>query len=105
MLNRRESPIIAGELGVPVAAANEALLRPRNLCNGCFTVHRPYASELRSIFDYRHPGDEDEQRPRGRASRTSRPIIYWVAGVGGIPMTKISLLAASLTSESARSMP
>ena len=105
LLGRRESLTIAGELGVPVAAVNEALLRLRSQCRGCISLHQPYAGEPRFIFDYRHPGYEDEQRPRGRASTTSRPILCWVAGVGGIPTTKISLLAASLTSESARSRP
>ncbi len=87
LLGRRESLTIAGELGVPMAAVNEALLRLRSQCRGCISLHEPSAGEPRFIFDYRHPGYEDEQRPGGRASTTSRPILCWVAGVGGIPTT------------------
>jgi hypothetical protein len=47
---RRESLTIAGELGVPVAAVNEALLRLRDLCNGCLRLHQPYAGEPRFII-------------------------------------------------------
>ena len=49
LLGRRESLTIAGELGVPVAAVNEALLRLRDLCNGCITLHQPYAGDPRFI--------------------------------------------------------
>jgi hypothetical protein len=49
LLGRRESLTIAGELGVPVAAVNEALLRLRDLCNGCITLLQPYAGEPRFI--------------------------------------------------------
>jgi hypothetical protein len=49
LLGRRESLTIAGELGVPVAAVNEALLRLRALCNGCITLLQPYAGEPRFI--------------------------------------------------------
>jgi hypothetical protein len=47
LLGRRESLTIAGELGVPVAAVNEALLRLRDLCNGCMTLRQPYVGEPR----------------------------------------------------------
>ena len=47
LLGRRESLTIAGELGVPVAAVNEALLRLRDLCDGCITLHQPYAGDPR----------------------------------------------------------
>jgi hypothetical protein len=49
LLGRRESLTIAGELGVPVALVNEALLRLRDLCNGCITLLQPYAGESRFI--------------------------------------------------------
>ena len=49
LLGRRESLTIAGELGVPVAAVNEALLRLRDLCHGCISLLQPYAGEPRFI--------------------------------------------------------
>jgi hypothetical protein len=49
LVGRRESLTIAGELGVPVTAVNEALLRLRDLCNGCITLRQPYADEPRFI--------------------------------------------------------
>ena len=47
LLGRRESLTIVGKLGVPVAAVNEALLRLRDLCDGCLRLHQPYAGEPR----------------------------------------------------------
>jgi hypothetical protein len=49
LLGRRESLTIAGELGVPVAAINEALLHLRDLCNRCITLLQPYSGEPRFI--------------------------------------------------------
>jgi hypothetical protein len=49
LLGRRESLTIAGELGVPVAAVNEALLRLRHLRDGCVRLQRPQAGEPRFI--------------------------------------------------------
>ena len=49
LLGRRESLTIAGELGTPVAAVNDALLRLRDLCNGRITLLQPYAGEPRFI--------------------------------------------------------
>ena len=49
LLGRRESLTIASELGVSVAAVNDALLRLRDLCNGCITLLQPYAGEPRFI--------------------------------------------------------
>ena len=49
LLGRRESLTIAGELGVPVAAVNEALVRLRDLCNSCISLLQPYAGEPRFI--------------------------------------------------------
>ena len=49
MLGRRESLTIAGELGVPVAAVNEALLCLRDGCNRCITLLQPYVGEPRFI--------------------------------------------------------
>jgi hypothetical protein len=47
LLGRRESLTIAGELGVPVAAVNEALLQLSNGCNQCITLRQPFAGEPR----------------------------------------------------------
>ena len=49
LLGRRESLTIAGQLNVPVAAVNAALLRLRDLCDGCITLLQPYAGEPRFI--------------------------------------------------------
>jgi hypothetical protein len=49
LLGRRESLTIAGDLGIPVAAVNEALLRLRDLCHGGITLLQPYAGEPRFI--------------------------------------------------------
>jgi hypothetical protein len=49
---------------VPVAAVNEALLRLRERCHGRIRLQRPYGGDPGFILDYRHPGDEDKQRPK-----------------------------------------
>ena len=49
LLGRRESLTIASELGVPVAAVNEALVRLRDLCDRCISLLQPYAGEPRFI--------------------------------------------------------
>jgi hypothetical protein len=49
LLGRRESLTIAGELGVPVAVVNAALLRLRDLCHGCISLHQPYTVDPRFI--------------------------------------------------------
>jgi hypothetical protein len=49
LLGRRESLTIAGELGVPVDAVNEALLRLRDLCDSCISLLQPYVGEPRFI--------------------------------------------------------
>jgi hypothetical protein len=47
LLGRRESLTIAGQLNVPVAAVNVALLGLQDLCQGCITLHQPYVGEPR----------------------------------------------------------
>jgi hypothetical protein len=49
LLGRRESLTIAGELGVPVAVVNEALLRLQDLCHGCISLHQHYGGEPRVV--------------------------------------------------------
>ena len=49
LLGRRESLTIAGELKLPVAAVNEALLGLQDLCHGCITLLQPYVGEPRFI--------------------------------------------------------
>jgi hypothetical protein len=49
LLGRRESLTIAGELGVPVTAVNETLLRLRGACGGCIALSQPYAGEPRVV--------------------------------------------------------
>ena len=49
VLGRRESLTIAGELGVSVAAVNDALLRMRERCHGCIRLQQPNGSDPRFI--------------------------------------------------------
>jgi hypothetical protein len=49
VLGRRESLTIAGELGVSVAAVNEALLRLRDRCHGCIRLQQPDGGDPRFV--------------------------------------------------------
>jgi hypothetical protein len=49
LLGLRESLTIAGELGRPVEAVNEALLRLGVVCDGCIVLTRPYRDEPRVV--------------------------------------------------------
>jgi hypothetical protein len=45
LLGLRESLTVAGQLGRPVVAVNEALMHLRDACDGCITLTRPYTGE------------------------------------------------------------
>jgi hypothetical protein len=47
LLGRRESLTIASELGVSVAAVNDALLNLREMCGGGIRLQQPFAGEPR----------------------------------------------------------
>jgi hypothetical protein len=49
LLGLRESLTIAGELGRPVEAVNEALMHLRDASDGCLTLTRPYTGEPRVV--------------------------------------------------------
>jgi hypothetical protein len=49
LLGLRESLTIAGQLGRPVVAVNEALMHLRDACDGCLTLTRPYTDDPRFV--------------------------------------------------------
>ena len=49
LLGQRESLSIAGQIGHPIAAVNEALYHLQTACDGCIELTRPYAGEDRLV--------------------------------------------------------
>ena len=49
LLGQRESLSIAGQIGHPIAAVNEALYHLQTTCDGCIELTRPYAGEDRLV--------------------------------------------------------